>query len=124
MGKNTADMLGCGMPGLFVSTISGNTQDGLTAAGSTQGTALALPGDNNVITTAAASSGVRLKANPAPGDEVIVANLGANAVSVYPATGGAINSLSANAAFSVGSGKVAKFIARTGSLNWVAMLGA
>jgi hypothetical protein len=124
MGKNTADMLGCGMPGLFVSTLSGNSQDSLTATGSTQATALALPGDNNTVTTTAASTGVRLKANPAPGDEVIVANLGANALLVYPATGGAIQTGAANAGFSVAAGKTAKFVARPGSLNWIAMLSA
>jgi hypothetical protein len=53
-----------------------------------------------------------------PGAEVTVKNLGANAVNIYPATGGAINALSANAAFSVAAGGQARLLGRN-SLNWV-----
>ena len=36
-----------------------------------------------------------------PGDEIIVRNGGANALSLYPPVGGAINSLGTNAAYSI-----------------------
>jgi hypothetical protein len=52
------------------------------------------------------------------GAEVTVKNLGANAVLVYPATGGAINALAANAGFSVAAAGQGRFLGRN-NLNWV-----
>lgn len=116
--------MGAGVAPLMAQMINGTVSDGLTATGSNQATALQLSSDVNVITTVAASTGVLLAAIPAPGDEVIVVNLGANALNVYPATGGAIQSGATNAAFSVAAGKACKFIARIGSLSWIALLSA
>lgn len=124
MGNQVKNIMGCGVPALQAQAIGGFATDGLTAAGSNQGTALAIGSDVNVITTTASSTGVILPANPAPGDEIIVANLGANALSVYPASGGAIQNGATNAAFSVGAAKTAKFIARPGSSSWIAILSA
>ena len=45
-------------------------------------------------------------------------NVTANALNIYPATGGAINALAANAAFSVAAGGQARLLGRN-SLNWV-----
>ncbi len=75
---------------------------GISAAGTNQAGATGLTKTFNEVTTVAASAGVRLP-TPEPGELVLVANKGANALSVYPATGGNINSLAANAAFSVGT---------------------
>ena len=86
---------------------------GLTAAGTTQGTALVLPTDFNVFTAVAASSGAIL---PATGfqvqvtDTIIVVNHGVNALLVYPPVGGTIGVAAANTAFSVPSGKTAWFL--------------
>lgn len=124
MAKSLKNIMGAGVAPLVAQQINGTATDALTATGSTQGTALACPSDNNVFTTVAASTGCVLPASPAPGDEIAVANLGANALSVYPATGGAIQTGATNAAFSVASGKTALFIARSGSLNWIALLSA
>lgn len=124
MANKVKSLMGAGFAALQATSLKGAVADSLTATGSTQGTALALTSDNCVFTTVAASTGCILPANPDPMDGVIVANLGANALSVYPATGGAINSGAANAAFSIGAGKVAEFFARPGSLNWVAILSA
>lgn len=71
---------------------------GLVAAGNSAGTALALVSSTNLIATAAASTGVRLPSVVAPGAMVRVLNGGANAVTVYPPTGGKVNGGSANAA--------------------------
>lgn len=124
MAKSLKNIMGAGMPPLVAQMINGTAADGIVAAGSTQGTATQLSADVNVVTTTPASAGVLLAMNPAPGDEVVVTNLGANSLSVYPATGGAIQSGATNAAFAVGAGKSCKFIARNGSLNWIALLGA
>lgn len=91
----------------------GFPSSGLTATGSTQGTALALPSDFNIFTTVAASTGSIL---PATGyqyqvtDTIIVVNHGANAMNVYPPTGGTIGTAAANTALAVPSGKTAWFL--------------
>jgi len=109
--------LGTGMAAALTEQVCGDIQDNVTAAGSTQGTATLVTGVHVIVTTAAASTGVILP--PAePGAEVDIKNLGANAVNVYPATGGAINALAANAAFSVAAGGQVSLFGRN-SLNWV-----
>ena len=112
---------GCGP--FLAQALVGDVANGLTAAGSTQGTALKLASVNNVVTTAAASTGVQLP-SMGTGDAIVVANLGANALLVYPVTGGAIQTGAANAGFSVGAGKTAVFIARDASGNAIAVLSA
>jgi hypothetical protein len=77
-----------------------NNNNAVSAAGTTQGTATALTVDYNVITTAAASSGVVLPTATA-GRRIVIVNKGANTLSIYPATGGTIDALSANAAIQV-----------------------
>lgn len=124
MAKQLKNIMGAGVAPLMAAQINGTVGDSLTATGSTQGTALSCPNDVNVFTTVAASSGCILPSNPSPGDEIIVANLGANTLSVYAVGTGAIQTGAASAAFSVAAGKSAKFIARSGSLNWVAILSA
>ncbi len=69
---------------------------GLTAAGSSQSDALQLTNAVNQVTTAAASTGVKLYASPVAGDVQVVYNGGANQIRVYPQTSGTINQLSAN----------------------------
>lgn len=71
----------------------------VSAAGTTQGTATALTADLNVITTAAANSGVLVTV--APGKLVTIINRGANAVKVYPSTGASFDALAANASITV-----------------------
>ena len=77
-----------------------NNNNAVSAAGTTQGTATALTVDYNVITTAAASSGVVLPTATA-GRRIVIVNKGANTLSIYPATGGTIDALSANAAIQI-----------------------
>jgi hypothetical protein len=124
MAKSLKNIMGAGVAPLMAQMINGTATDSLVATGNNQATALLLPSDVNVFTTVAASTGAILPNNPAPGDEIVVANLGANALSVYPQTGGAIQTGAANAAFSVPAAKSCKFICRVGSLNWIALLSA
>lgn len=72
-----------------------NTAVGLTAAGSTQGDALALTAEINQVGTAAASTGVRLWNAPV-GTEILVINEGANSLSVYPPSGHTLAGKSVN----------------------------
>jgi hypothetical protein len=80
----------------------------LTATGSTQGTALAIPlgQDSSIFTTVAASTGALLPGGPGVGigEEYSVANHGANALLVYPAVGGKIGTLATNAGYSLPAG--------------------
>jgi hypothetical protein len=89
-----------GLSAINSQAIQGIVANGLTAAGSTQATALALPGDINYFTTVGASTGTVLPPLN-PGDSVEVFNKGANALLVYPPTGAVINGLSANTGYSV-----------------------
>jgi hypothetical protein len=75
---------------------------GLTAAGTTIANSLQLTSLVNVVSTAAASTGVRLPPNVSIGDSVIVQNNGANALNVFPPTAsGTLNGGSAGAAVTV-----------------------
>jgi hypothetical protein len=89
-----------GLGAVAADAITGTTANALTATGAAQATALALPADANRFTTVAASTGTILPAMN-PGDEVTIFNGGANALSVYPPVGGAINAIATNGAYSV-----------------------
>lgn len=90
----------------------------VSAAGTTQGTATALTADINVVTTATGGSatGVVLPTAVA-GMRVIVRNATATAISVYPATGAAIDGSSANAALTVTTQQSFEFVAIS-STEW------
>jgi len=113
--------------GEWAGTAAANVVTGITVAAgnNTQALAVALTGEINVIGTssATASTGVRLPAGVYAGDSVIVYNAGANSTAVYPATGGVINALSANAALTRTTGQRAMFVATSPS-NWVALVSA
>jgi len=89
--------------------IQGTVASGLTAAGSTQATALALGADTNDFTTVGSGTGAILPPMSA-GDEVFVFNGGANALLVYPPVGGTINALAANAGYSVATATPSCFV--------------
>lgn len=101
---------------------NGSLGTALTAAGNSQATALQLVDDNNVVTTTAASAGVLVPAMD-PTDTVMVANFGANALSVYPPVGGKINNGSTNAAASLPANKGA-IITCVDSLTYVMNISA
>lgn len=96
---------------------------GITAAGTVIGDATALTSVTNVITTAAASTGVKLWDAPL-GSEVFVYNGGANTVNVWP-TGASdtINGGSGGAAITIATGK-ARIFKRLSATAWYSMLGA
>ena len=85
---------------------------GISAAGSTQGTATAITKEMNVVSTVATGAGVVLPTAVA-GMVISITNTSANALLVYPATSAAINTGSANAAYSQSAGATLQFIAPT-----------
>jgi len=76
----------------------------LTAAGTTQATALALQSEWNAISTTPANSGVRLN-DFGVGLTSTVFNGGGAALKVYPPIGAQIDALGVNAPYSLANGK-------------------
>jgi hypothetical protein len=103
----------------FGGFVAYGVSNSLTAAGSTQGTALELVRPINNVTTTAASTGVRFPV-AIPGMRLIVRNSGANTLAVYPATGATINALATNAAYSLGVSAMIEFVAMSAT-NWYTM---
>ena len=118
-----AKLTGLGIAPAAAAQVCGSITTGITALGSTQLTATSIYDDVNVVSTAAASTGVILPSNRSAGDTVEVVNLGANALSVYPPSGGNIGTGSANAAFSVPVSKSAIF-RQVSSTQWTQTLSA
>jgi len=96
--------------GIVIDSISA----AVSAAGTTQGTATALVSNiNNVTVVTAAAAGVILPTAVA-GMRILVRNSdSADTLSIYPATGGTINALAANAAFTLAAGSTIELMATT-----------
>jgi hypothetical protein len=87
----------------------GGVATGLTAAGSTQGTAFVIASSVNQFTTVAAGTGAILPSNVYNGRPIRIFNRGANALKVYPPSGAKIESNATNAAVSLAAGADATF---------------
>ena len=96
--------------GLVINSISA----AVSAAGTTQATATALVSNiNNVTVVTAAAAGVRLPTAVA-GMRILIRNSDSlDMLSIYPATGGTINALAANAAFTIIAGATIELVATT-----------
>lgn len=114
--------MGAGFSAIQAGVLGGTVKTGITAAGTTQGGATSLTAGINMIGTAAASTGVVCPLTM-PGDDMWIYNGGANAVSVYPPSGAKFNSLSTNAAFSLGTNTncVVKCVSAT---QWLVIMSA
>lgn len=95
----------------------------LTATGSGQSDALQLTSTVNQVTTAAASTGVKLYAAAVAGDVQMVYNGGANPITVYPQTGATINQLAANIGMILPLNTSCMYFAAS-TTAWVAVLSA
>jgi len=93
---------------------------GLSATGSSQGTALPLAANKNQIVSTPFGSGVLLTAAiPGSINPTYVWNGGTNSLFIYPASGGSINGQPANVPISVGSGTLTILVAFSSS-TWYA----
>jgi hypothetical protein len=124
----TVSALGTGTLTLGLSTntavshatyLANTVATGLTAAGNSQGTALALTSTVNVIGTAAASTGVILP-TAAIGAEIVVINRGANTLSVYPPTSGQIDAAGTNAAVTLATTVKGRYV-KASANQWYAV---
>jgi sugar lactone lactonase YvrE len=118
-GSTTAINIGSAVSGATsTTTLNGLVIDSISAAvnaaGTTQGTATGLVSNiNNVTVVTAAAAGVRLPTAVA-GMRILIRNSDSlDILSIYPATGGTINALSANAAFTIIAGVTVELIATT-----------
>lgn len=118
-GSTTAINIGSAVSGATsTTTLSGLVIDSISAAvsaaGATQATATGLVSNiNNVTVVAAAADGVRLPTAVA-GMRILVRNTdAADILKIYPATGGQINALGANAAYSLVAGLTIELFAST-----------
>jgi hypothetical protein len=118
-GSTTTIAIGSAVSGATsTTTLSGLVIDSISAAvsaaGATQATATALVSNiNNVTVVAAAADGVRLPTAVA-GMRILVRNTdAADTLKIYPATGGQINALGANAAYSLVIGTTIELFAST-----------
>lgn len=91
---------------------------GLVALGNSQATALPIQAVFNQFATVAASTGAILPAGLSRNQEIVIRNGGANALSVYPPVGGAINGGTVNAALSVGAGTSVRLISDGAGNFW------
>jgi hypothetical protein len=91
------------------SVTAGTTQ---TQAGATE-----LTGAVNLVTTGNANDGVILQADRVAGDVVYVVNLSANALKLYPSSGGDLNGGTDDAAVVIAANATATCV-NTGSDNW------
>ena len=118
-GSTTAINIGSAVSGATsTTTLNGLVVDSISAAvsaaGATQGTATGLVSNiNNVTVVAAAADGVRLPTAVA-GMRILVRNSDAlDTLKIYPATGGQINALGSNAAYSLIAGLTIELMATT-----------
>ncbi len=114
------NLMGTGSSGAAAQAATGMFTNALTATGSNQAGALALPSDFCVFTTVAGSTGAILPIATTT-DWYTVVNHGAQTLTVYPPIGGAIANGSANAGFSVPATKTCQFQAIS-TINFAASL--
>lgn len=118
-GSTTAINIGSAVSGATsTTTLNGLVIDSISAAvsaaGTAQGTATALVSNiNNVTVVTAAAAGVRLPTAVA-GMRILIRNSdSADTLNIYPATGGTINALGANTAFTLAAGSTTELMATT-----------
>lgn len=105
--------------GDFVATVA----SGISAAGTTQGTATLISADANLVSTVGASAGVILY-NGVIGDSCLVFNdNGANPLTVYPPVGSKINNISTNTGITLATNTNILFTKVT-STRWIGLLSA
>jgi hypothetical protein len=100
--------------------VLGDIVTGLTAAGSTQATALSITASANIFGTVASGTGAILASSD--GCRILVRNGGANALLVYAPVGGTMNGTS-NGSLSIGTTKNALFVSANG-IDYYSILSA
>jgi hypothetical protein len=107
-------------------TVSGyllrSVAGGIAAAGSNQGTATALSKDINPVTSSTVNSADGVSLPAFGGMQMIVLNLSAANIKVYPSTGGQIDSLGTNVPYVLGPDARLMFVSISAT-QWYSMSG-
>ena len=112
-----------GFSAISAAALAGGVNSAVSAAGTTITDATDLTTSVNVITTAAAASGVQLPIGQA-GDEIEILNLGAGTCIVYPdSSTSQINNLSAGTGFALAPNTAVRLRKFT-STRWMGYLSA
>lgn len=113
-------IMASGISALAANNITGDQSVALTAVGTTKATSLALSSQANYISICSSGKGVSLPVMNV-GDDVDVANNGANNLLVYTTIGVAdtITNLSANGGYTLSVQKTANFTKMTSSVIMV-----
>ena len=107
-----------------VHLISTPAATGLTATGTDQAGALEVTSGLNVFGTVAAGTGAKLSASWVTADPCqVIYNGGANALTVYPHSGGKINQLATDAPMSLATNTSCSFY-KASSTQWIGILSA
>ena len=117
------EMMQGGTSAMQARALNGGTSATVSAAGTTISDATDLTASLNIVTTAAASSGVQLY-NGEIGDSQEILNLGANSVTVYPdSTSNRINQLTAGSGFLLAA-NTSVVVRKLTTTRWAAYLSA
>lgn len=118
------DMMKGGVAAFQARGINGTANVTITAGTTqTQAGATALTASTNVVTTVTTSGdGVSIP-NSEIGDSINILNLGSNALTVYPPSGGRINQLATNSGFTLASNTAASLV-KFSATRWMAFLSA
>lgn len=103
----------------------GDVQAGITVVASGNNVvagAIPITGDTAVVTTSGAATNSAILTNQGAA-QILVANLTANALNVFPPTGGVINALATNTSFAVTAQKSCMFVTSDG-LTFYTLLSA
>lgn len=122
MGGLAKRIMGGGISAGAAKAINGDIRTGISAAGTTQGTATELTAAENYVSTVASGAGVKLLSCEIS-DEQGVYNAGANALTLYPDSGSKINGGAANGSISLATNTYIRF-KRLTSTQWVGLLSA
>lgn len=114
-----SQILGSGNAPATSIAIAGEVTATVTAAGTTAADATSVSTPNVRVSTAAASSGIKVPFAET-GALMFIRNDGANTVTVYPQTGGTING---SASTTIAAGKAALLLG-TSPTTWVSLAGA
>lgn len=119
-------LIGLGIHSEPATEIAGVVDADVTAAGTNLATAAQLRARFNLVTTAASGTGVKLPQTVAIGESVVVQNLGANDIEVFPpTTTGIFNSASAGGGLTLAAATDQILVAiKVSATQWIGLVGA
>ena len=123
MAQRLNELIYAGFPGRVANALAMTGTGSISAAGTVQADATLLTTSLNLVTTATASTGVRLPptknaTNNEPLHFIVIRNAGANTINIFPAVGESINDGAADAAITL-SASAGRILYTLGDGVWV-----